>query len=118
VPIRDYKNAAASGRPFPSWQHMKVQGTLWNADGWATQGGRVKTDWKQAPFYAHYRNFQVTQCRPSPGVAWCGEEPPESTRFDQGPETAAAVQSSQQAYLVYDYCRDPRVEDRYKEECS
>ncbi|KAK3123038.1 hypothetical protein QOZ80_8AG0622800 [Eleusine coracana subsp. coracana] len=118
VPIRDYKNAAAQGKPFPSWQHMRVHGTLWNADDWATRGGRDKTDWKQAPFYAYYRNLRVQPCVPSPGVSWCGAEPPESTWFDQGAaEMAAAVQSARE-HLIYDYCRDPTVEDTFKEECS
>jgi hypothetical protein len=61
VPIRNYRNAAASGRPFPSWQQMRVHGTLWNADrGLGNAGGRDKTDWEQAPFYAYYCNLRGT----------------------------------------------------------
>ncbi|KAJ1267855.1 hypothetical protein BS78_07G090400 [Paspalum vaginatum] len=89
TPIRAYKNDPARGVPFPTWQSMHVEGSLWNADGWATQGGRVKTDWTQAPFYAYYRNYRVTPCVPSPGVAWCGDEPAESTWFDQRLDAAA-----------------------------
>ncbi|XP_062196230.1 xyloglucan endotransglucosylase/hydrolase protein 24-like [Phragmites australis] len=106
VPIRDYENDAARGVPFPTWQRMRLYGTLWNADDWATQGGRFKTDWTQAPFYAYYRNFSVTPCVPSPGVAWCGDEPPESAWFDQGLD-AAALQRSREEHMIYDYCRNP-----------
>ncbi|TVU42041.1 hypothetical protein EJB05_08424, partial [Eragrostis curvula] len=122
VPIRDYKSDAASGKPFPSWQHMRLHGTLWDAEEWATRGGRDKTDWTQAPFYAYYRNLRVTPCSPSPGVAWCGAEPPESTRFQQGADAAALQQARQ--YVIYDYCRDPKVQKWFNDtgfvpaECS
>jgi hypothetical protein len=46
-------------------------------------------------------------------VPWCGAEPPESTWFDQG----AAMRQARD-HIIYDYCRDPSVEDRFKEECS
>ncbi|KAF3682922.1 Xyloglucan endotransglucosylase/hydrolase 2 [Capsicum annuum] len=35
------------------WNPHRI--ALWNADEWATQGGRVKTDWSLAPFTAYYR---------------------------------------------------------------
>ncbi|XP_062196324.1 xyloglucan endotransglucosylase/hydrolase protein 24-like [Phragmites australis] len=105
VPVRDYKNDAARGVPFPTWQRMRLYGTLWNADDWATQGGRVKTDWTQAPFYAYYRNLRVTPCVPSPGVAWCGDEPPESVLFEQALD-ASALQRAREDHMIYDYCRD------------
>ncbi|PHU07636.1 putative xyloglucan endotransglucosylase/hydrolase protein 25 [Capsicum chinense] len=35
------------------WNPHRI--VLWNADEWATQGGRVKTDWSLAPFTAYYR---------------------------------------------------------------
>ena len=86
---------------------MPVQGSLWNADEWATQGGRVKTDWTQAPFYAYYRNFRVTPCVPSPGVAWCGDEPAQSTWFDRRLDSAA-LRKVQEENMVYDYCEDQK----------
>ncbi|KAL6659107.1 hypothetical protein ACP70R_003147 [Stipagrostis hirtigluma subsp. patula] len=85
--------------------------TLWNADDWATQGGRVKTDWTQAPFYVYYRNFRFTPCAASPGVAWCGDEPPESTRFDRGIDEAA-LKKAREEHMLYNYCRDDK---RFKE---
>ncbi|KAK1382761.1 Xyloglucan endotransglucosylase/hydrolase [Heracleum sosnowskyi] len=44
-PIRVFNNQESIGVPFPKGQHMRVYASLWNADDWATQGGRVKTDW-------------------------------------------------------------------------
>ncbi|KAF8655441.1 hypothetical protein HU200_061188 [Digitaria exilis] len=111
TPVRVFKNDAARGVPFPTWQHMKLQGTLWNADQWATQGGRVKTDWTQAPFFAYYRNLRVTPCAPSPGVAWCGDEPRESTWFERRLDVAA-LRKAQEEHMIYDYCVD---EKRFKD---
>uniref|UniRef100_A0A0D3GXS0 xyloglucan:xyloglucosyl transferase n=1 Tax=Oryza barthii TaxID=65489 RepID=A0A0D3GXS0_9ORYZ len=109
VPIRDYRNTAARGGPaFPTWQKMRAHGSLWNADDWATQGGRVKTDWSEAPFFAYYRGLRVTLCAPSPGVAWCGDEPPESPWFDQQEMDAAALSKARQEHLLYDYCEDTK----------
>ncbi|KAL8512488.1 hypothetical protein ACS0TY_018819 [Phlomoides rotata] len=55
-PMRVFNNHEAIGIPFPKNQAMRVYCSLWNADDWATQGGRVKTDWTKAPFVAFYRN--------------------------------------------------------------
>ena len=110
VPIREFKNKEKDGVPFPTWQKMRLHGSLWNADDWATQGGRIKTDWSAAPFFANYRNLRVSWCRPSPGVAWCGDEPPESTWFEQG-LNVAALQKARDTHMIYDYCKDV---SRYK----
>ncbi|KAM3224528.1 hypothetical protein ACQJBY_057736 [Aegilops geniculata] len=105
VPIRSFRNKEEHGVAFPTWQKMRLHGSLWNADDWATQGGRVKTDWSEAPFFAHYRNLRVSWCRPSPGVAWCGDEPPGSAWFDRGLD-AAALRRARDAHMIYDYCKD------------
>ncbi|CAL5011318.1 unnamed protein product [Urochloa decumbens] len=119
TPIRAYKNDQARGVPFPTWQSMRVAGSLWDAEEWATQGGRVKTDWSQVPFYAYYRNFRVTPCVPSPGVAWCGDEAPESAWFDQRLD-AAALQKVQAENMIYDYCTDHKRFDEtgFPVECT
>jgi hypothetical protein len=112
TPIRVYKNEASRGVPFPTLRRLRLDGSLWNADDWATQGGRVKTDWTQAPFHAYYRNFRVTPCAPSPGVASCADEPPESPRFDKGLD-AAALQKARAEHMLYDYCED---HNRFKDD--
>ncbi|KAK8692531.1 hypothetical protein V6N13_075990 [Hibiscus sabdariffa] len=57
IPIRVFSNQESIGVPYPNKQRMKVYASLWDADDWATRGGRVKTDWSKAPFVAYYRNF-------------------------------------------------------------
>uniref|UniRef100_J3MRE9 Xyloglucan endotransglucosylase/hydrolase n=1 Tax=Oryza brachyantha TaxID=4533 RepID=J3MRE9_ORYBR len=81
VPLREYRNEAARGVAFPTWQKMKVQGSLWNADDWASA--------------------------PPPGVAWCGDEPPESPWFEQqAAGDAAALRRAREEHMLYDYCAD------------
>uniref|UniRef100_A0A453SR33 xyloglucan:xyloglucosyl transferase n=1 Tax=Aegilops tauschii subsp. strangulata TaxID=200361 RepID=A0A453SR33_AEGTS len=65
--IRDFKNHEARGVSFPKSQPMRLYASLWNADDWATQGGRVKTDWSKAPFVASFRNFNADACVMSGG---------------------------------------------------
>ncbi|CAN1193364.1 Xyloglucan endotransglucosylase protein 1 [Linum perenne] len=50
---------------------MKIYSSLWNADDWATQGGRVKADWTKAPFVASYRNFTTNACVVSSSSSSC-----------------------------------------------
>ncbi|CAH1423494.1 unnamed protein product [Lactuca virosa] len=38
---------------------MGVYNSIWNADDWATQGGRVKIDWTHASFVVSYRSFEI-----------------------------------------------------------
>lgn len=106
VAIRDFKNNEDQGVPFPTWQSMRMYGSLWSAEDWATQGGRIKTDWSQAPFVSYYRNYNVTWCQPSPGVAWCGDEPASSTRFDLDQQTLADLQWVRESHMIYNYCTD------------
>lgn len=47
IPIRAFLNKEVNGIPYPK--------SVWNADDWATQGGRVKTNWSHAPFVSTFR---------------------------------------------------------------
>jgi len=62
IPIRVFNNHEALGVALLKNQAMRVYASLWNADDWATHGGRVKTDWSMAPFTASYRNFNPNAC--------------------------------------------------------
>ncbi|VAH51345.1 probable xyloglucan endotransglucosylase/hydrolase protein 16 [Triticum dicoccoides] len=122
VTVRTFDNNQDQGVPFPSYQRQRVYGSLWSAEDWATQGGRVKTDWSQAPFASYYRNYNVTWCQPSPGVVWCGTEPAESTHFNLSPKALADLQwVRDNHYVIYDYCldRSNRYNDATRpKECS
>ncbi|KAI9191168.1 hypothetical protein LWI28_004608 [Acer negundo] len=109
IPIREFKNMEIFGIPFPNKQPMNIHSTLWNADDWATQGGRVKTDWTDSPFTASFRNFNADGCIWSFGKsscdsnfngnkAWLWEELDFSEK--------GQMQWAQNNYKIYDYCKD------------
>lgn len=57
TPIRVLRNNKAKGIPFPETRPMRVYGSIWDAEDWATQGGRVKTNWTESPFTAALSGF-------------------------------------------------------------
>ncbi|XP_047938733.1 xyloglucan endotransglucosylase protein 1-like [Salvia hispanica] len=95
-PIRVFNNHGSSGVAFPTKQPMKVYCSLWNADDWATQGGRVKTDWSHAPFTAYYRNFKTESC--AAGTPCAAQELDGKARN--------RLRWVQQTHMVYNYCTD------------
>uniref|UniRef100_A0A453SQY3 Xyloglucan endotransglucosylase/hydrolase n=1 Tax=Aegilops tauschii subsp. strangulata TaxID=200361 RepID=A0A453SQY3_AEGTS len=131
MPIRDYKNLEGKGIAFPKNQPMRLYSSLWNADDWATQGGRVKTDWSHAPFSASYRGFKADACVVTAGGRpRCGA----SVGTEVAPGTGAAgewynqeldltrqqrMRWVQRNYMIYNYCTDPkRVAKGVPAECS
>jgi xyloglucan:xyloglucosyl transferase len=134
TPIRVYENrngtkghhrntTTSSVPPFPSPQPMALYSSIWNADDWATQGGRVKTDWSHAPFEATFRDVRVDGCAWSADAGdWDAAEVRRCTDSSYGKEgrywwkekemEELTVHQSHQLvwarahHLVYDYCVD------------
>ncbi|KAG9456386.1 hypothetical protein H6P81_000894 [Aristolochia fimbriata] len=107
TPIREFKNAESLGVPFPKNQPMRIYSSLWNADDWATQGGRVKTDWSNAPFTASYRNFNANACVKSSGASSC--DPKSSWLMEELDETNQnKLKWVQDNYMIYNYCSDTK----------
>ncbi|KAK6157501.1 hypothetical protein DH2020_011749 [Rehmannia glutinosa] len=99
-PIRVFNNHESSGIPFPKNQAMRVYCSLWNADDWATQGGRVKTDWTKAPFVAYYRNFKIDACAVGTSCA------SKSLTHELDANARNRLRWVQQKHMVYNYCAD------------
>ncbi|XP_052207711.1 xyloglucan endotransglucosylase protein 1-like [Diospyros lotus] len=107
TPIRVFKNAESIGVPFPKNQAMRIYSSLWNADDWATQGGRVKTDWTKAPFTATYKNFNAQTCS---GTSCTSS----SSSFSDGAWKSQQLDAYslrrlrwvQKNYMIYNYCTD------------
>ncbi|KAL3532840.1 hypothetical protein ACH5RR_006361 [Cinchona calisaya] len=110
VPIREFKNMESIGVPYPKDQPMRIYSSLWDAEEWATQHGRVKTDWTLAPFTASYRNFNAEACIWSPRTrksscdstsesnSWLTEELDFKSR--------EKMVELQKKHMVYNYCED------------
>ncbi|XP_038889745.1 probable xyloglucan endotransglucosylase/hydrolase protein 23 [Benincasa hispida] len=113
TPIREFKNKESKGIPFPKRQPMRLQSSLWNADDWATRGGRVKTDWTQAPFTAAYRNFDADQACiwSASGSSSCGGgSSKDDSWLSQQLDSAGSQRLKwvQRNYMVYNYCSDSK----------
>ncbi|KAL5974062.1 putative xyloglucan endotransglucosylase/hydrolase protein 23 [Asimina triloba] len=123
TPIRKFQNMESKGIAYPKNQPMRVYSSLWNADDWATQGGRVKTDWSQAPFTASYRNFNADACVRSGGVSSCDSKAQAADNAWLTQELSSAdeekIRWAQKNYMIYDYCADSkRFSKGLPPECS
>ncbi|KAF7110563.1 hypothetical protein CFC21_110650 [Triticum aestivum] len=99
---------------------MRLYSSLWNADDWATQGGRVKTDWSHAPFSASYRGFKADACvviaggQPHCGASVGTEVAPGSGAaedwYDQELDLSRQQRMRwvQSNYMIYNYCTGPK----------
>ncbi|KAL9234254.1 hypothetical protein vseg_009142 [Gypsophila vaccaria] len=121
TPIRVFKNMQSIGVPYPNTQPMKVYASLWDAEDWATQGGRVKTDWSKAPFTAAFRNFNADACVWAKGRSSChGSRPSSDWMNQQLDETSQKrLQWVQKNYMIYNYCTDyQRFPQGLPKECT
>ncbi|CAO2814802.1 unnamed protein product [Amaranthus hypochondriacus] len=112
TPIREFKNMEHFGVPFPKEQPMRMYSSLWNADDWATQGGRVKTDWSKAPFIASYRNFNANNaCIWLSGIISCRSDHHSMSSkawLSQELDSISLKRMKwvQNNYMIYNYCTD------------
>ncbi|KAG2241710.1 hypothetical protein Bca52824_090283 [Brassica carinata] len=87
---------------------MRMYANLWNADDWATRGGRVKTDWSGAPFTASFRNINIDGCVHTNGRSSCSTNKPSSSWYTQQMDATsqARLEWVQKNYMIYTYCTD------------
>lgn len=118
TPIREFRNLESKGIPFPKNQPMRIYSSLWDAEDWATQGGRVKTDWSKAPFMASYRNFNAEACVSANGRSSCSSG---SSWMNQQLDSTgqSRLQWVQKNYMIYNYCTDiQRFPQGLPKECT
>jgi xyloglucan:xyloglucosyl transferase len=115
-PIRVFRNYASKGVPFPTKRPMFAYSSIWNADDWATQGGRVKTDWTKAPFVAEYRDIslQTCECSDAADDAACATACAASKYAAPVPckltdRELRQLKALQLGYTIYNYCDNARL---------
>ncbi|KAK6933658.1 Xyloglucan endo-transglycosylase, C-terminal [Dillenia turbinata] len=121
TPIREFKNLESKGIPYPKNQPMWLYASLWDAEDWATQGGRVKTDWSQAPFVASFRNFNAQACVVASGTNSCNSRSSSNAWMYQSLDSSgqAKIKWVQKNYMIYNYCTDyKRFPQGVPRECS
>lgn len=105
--IRVYNNHQVLGIPFPNNQPMRVYCSLWNADDWATQGGRVKTDWTNAPFTVSYRNPNLSgKITSGSGSVIESSEVETWQNRELDSKDRNRIRWVQQKHMIYNYCND------------
>ncbi|KAL9261135.1 putative xyloglucan endotransglucosylase/hydrolase protein 26 [Drosera capensis] len=127
TPIRVFRNYHDPEINFPGSQAMRAFASLWNADQWATQGGRVKTDWSLAPFTAKFQNFEMKACvwRRPKSIHYCTINNPANWWTDLmyselSDSQLSRMNSIRKEFMIYDYCRDPKriINGDLPKECS
>ena len=106
IPIRVFKNNSNIGVDYPS-QPMQIEGSLWNGESWATDGGQTKTNWSCAPFRTHFQGFRIDGC-PSDysnchsSNLWWNQK--KFWKLDSTQQKAH--ENVRNKYMNYDYCSD------------
>ncbi|EOA32359.1 hypothetical protein CARUB_v10015626mg [Capsella rubella] len=125
-PIREFRNLEAMGVAYPKSQPMRMYGSLWNADDWATRGGLVKTNWSQGPFVASFMNYNsentcvmssidnattsstiITPCSPDGSSSSSSTSEWFSQRGMDSP-SKKILRWVQRKFMVYNYCKDKK----------
>ncbi|KAL3697921.1 hypothetical protein R1sor_011997 [Riccia sorocarpa] len=112
--IRVFYNSVDLGIPYLDYQPMHVYSSLWEADDWATCGGKRKVDWAAAPFTASYKDFVTDACvvHPDyPNLDTCYDmlytaDYGNYTNTHLSEKEINDLKTVQYNYLTYDYCTD------------
>ncbi|CAA6658353.1 unnamed protein product [Spirodela intermedia] len=72
--VEEEDEELGEGARLPRRPADGIYSSIWNADDWATQGGRVKIDWSHAPFVTTYRGFWSTPAKDMKRCAGQGNE--------------------------------------------
>ncbi|BFI31898.1 xyloglucan:xyloglucosyl transferase [Marchantia polymorpha subsp. ruderalis] len=113
--IRVFHNATDLGLLYLDYQPMYAIASIWNGEAWATEGGRIKVDWTQAPFIPSYTGWNVSNaCKVhnttgTDDLHACYRKVYQSS-YGRAPNLAlsqtqiADLRWVKQNYVIYDYC--------------
>lgn len=119
LPIRVFKKNIKIGVGYPS-QPMQVEGSLWNGEGWASNGS--KTEWTQEPFKASFQGFNIDGCSlqtfdteqcHSSNLWWNSLKYQSLNSHEQ-----RKYENVREKYMDYDYCSDRTRYPHIPPECQ
>nr|XP_043638330.1 xyloglucan endotransglucosylase/hydrolase protein 2-like [Erigeron canadensis] len=111
IPIRVYKNEKVTGVIGYPHRAMQVIVSLWDGSNWATDGGKTKTNWSNAPFQAHFQDFHIDGCPSNPNIPnkdcystkyWWNKK----NYWQLNRHQKKSYDNVRKKYMNYDYCTD------------
>lgn len=100
------------GLDYPS-KPMALYATIWDASSWATNGGKLKADYKYAPFVSDYKDLVLEGCPVDPIEEFpfypCYESDSRLDNKDYAvitPAARAKMRWFRRRYMYYSYCYD------------
>ncbi|KAF3785419.1 hypothetical protein EJ110_NYTH27383 [Nymphaea thermarum] len=104
--IRMFRNHESSGVAYPSRHAIRMYSNLWDAEDWATQGGRVKTDWSKVPFVATFGDVAINGCVWKGSASSCDASSSGWMNQAAAASDLQKMQWVQRNYMIYNYCKD------------
>ncbi|OAE35863.1 hypothetical protein AXG93_4346s1080 [Marchantia polymorpha subsp. ruderalis] len=120
TPIRVFPNNNRLGVNYVQSNPMKLYSTIYNADDWVTQGGKVKIDWRWAPFRVTFKNYNLQGCASQmSGATQCSTSWWDEPRYwSLTTGQYDGIKYIQQRYVTYNYCTDLRRNPTPPPECA
>ncbi|XP_072956496.1 probable xyloglucan endotransglucosylase/hydrolase protein 30 [Typha angustifolia] len=113
IPIREVVRTAGMGADYPS-KPMYLYATIWDGSAWATDGGKVKINYKYSPFKSEFSDLVLRGCRANAidmptTMEHCAESEFELMTAGYALMTSkkrAAMRRFRERYLTYTVCYD------------
>ncbi|KAI3729726.1 hypothetical protein L6452_18390 [Arctium lappa] len=120
VAIREIKRTGSMGGDFPS-KPMTLYATIWDASGWATNGGKYKVNYKYAPYIAEFSDFVLHGCTVDPielTTLKCDPTPNSNSILAHiTPVERIKMEIFRKKHMQYSYCYDRMRYETPPHEC-
>ncbi|CAI9260805.1 unnamed protein product [Lactuca saligna] len=122
TPIRVYKNNIIRGVGYPN-HTLQVITSFWDGSSWATDGGKTKVNYSNAPFHVNFQDFNIDGCISMPNSPnkdcasqkyWWNNK----KYWQLNPQQLKSLENVRKKYMTYDYCTDKSRYPTPRPECS
>ncbi|XP_052623429.1 xyloglucan endotransglucosylase/hydrolase protein 2-like [Lactuca sativa] len=122
TPIRVYKNNIIRGVGYPN-HTLQVIASFWDGSSWATDGGKTKVNFSNAPFHVNFQDFNIDGCISIPNSPNkdCGSQKywwNTQKYWQLNPQQLKSLEDVRKKYMNYDYCIDKSRYPTPRPECS